>query len=88
MLNKARLIHRKKHIVGGKVMYTYNSFKGGSMTRVSHIKHLGKTYTKHHGQNQVESTGGSARTSAKSKKSVHSSILKSLSKRGGTLSRY
>lgn len=86
MLNKAKLVHRRKRVVGGKTVYTHHKFTSGGMIRVHHIKRRGKVHVRPHGHT---SSGGKASTSKRAtSKSVNNSILRSLSKRGGTISKY
>ena len=72
MLNKSKLIYQRKQIVGGKVMHIQSMWKGGSLTRVTKFKRLGRTHIKCHGQCN-EARGGSVQS--KKSHSVHNSSL-------------
>ena len=89
MLNKSKLIHRRKQVIGGKVVYSHHRFRSGGMIQVSRVKHLGRVHIRPHHRHAEHSHHTGAGSKRSRSHAVHSSILKSLSKRtGGTLCRY
>lgn len=90
-MRKSCMLYTKKRIVGGRVIFTLEKPTTGGRIRMRRIKRNGKTYmipvdgsTSISGSSEYKTGSGSRKAS----KSSAQSILKSLSKRGGTLGRY